>query len=327
MESRIRSLFFTLLILGLAGLAWAQKPANPKTNPKDDVSQIGSRKVANCVNFYSLEKEMAMGKQLATEVQRQAKMVEDPLLTEYVNRTGQNLVRNSDAKVPFSFYVIEGEAPNAFALPGGYIFVYTGLLKLASEESELAAAMAHEIAHVAARHMTCQQTKSQIASIATIPLSVLLGGWGGYAARQGANAAIPAAFLKFGRKDETEADYLGVQYMYAAGYDPTAAISIFEKIESLNKKRPGLMDRIFSTHPMDADRIQKTEKEIARILPDKPEYVVNTSEYTSIRERLLNQESKRKAEDVTKPVLRRSTATGEKPEEDRPTIKRRDLIE
>jgi len=110
-----------------------------------------------------------MGKQLATEVQRQAKMMEDPLITEYVNRTGQTLVRNSDAKVPFIFYVIEGDAPNAFALPGGFIFVYTGLLKLASEESELAAAMAHEIAHVAARHMTCQATKSQIASIATIP--------------------------------------------------------------------------------------------------------------------------------------------------------------
>jgi predicted Zn-dependent protease len=323
MESRIRSLLFTLLILGLAGSAWAQKPKNQK----DDVAQIGSRKVANCINFYSLEREMALGKQLAAEVQKQAKMVDDPLITEYINRLGQTLVRSSDAKVPFTFYVIEGAAPNAFALPGGYIFVYTGLLKIASDESEAAAAMAHEIAHVAARHMTCQATKSQIANIATIPLSVLLGGWGGYAARQGANAGIPALFLKFGRNDESEADYLGLQYLYAAGYDPTAAISIFEKIESLKKKQPGLFDRIFSTHPMDADRIQKTEKEIARILPEKPEYVVNTSEYTSIRERMMQQESKRKVEDGSHPVLRRSTTPGEKPEEDRPTIKRRDLVE
>ena len=306
----MRYLLAAFLILGL-GTALAQKPKNKK----DDVAQIGSRNVGNCVNIFSIEKEMAMGKQLAQEVERQAKVLDDPLITEKVNRVGQNLVRNSDAKVPFSFHVIEGEAPNAFALPGGYIYVYTGLLKIASEESELAAVMAHEIAHVAARHMTCQATKSQIASIATIPLSVLLGGWGGYAARQGASAAIPTAFLKFGRRDESEADYLGVQYMYAAGYDPMGAISIFEKIESLNKKRPGLVDRVFSTHPMDADRIQKTE------------YVVNTSEYTSIRDRMLAQEGRRKVEDPSRPVLRRSTTAGEKPEEDRPTIKRRDLIE
>jgi len=322
---RFRALLFLLVIPGLAvGPAHAQKPKKQT----DDVTQIGSRSVANCVNFYSLEKEMALGKQLAHEVQLQAKIADDPLLTEYVNRLGQNLVRNSDAKVPFQFQVIEGETPNAFALPGGFIFVYTGLLKLASEESELAAAMAHEIAHVAARHMTCQATRSQIGNIAMIPLSVLLGGVGGYAVRQGASTANAAMFLKFGRKDETEADYLGVQYLYAAGYDPTAAITIFEKMESLSRKRPGVMDKIFSTHPMDADRIQKTEKEISQILPERPQYVINTSEYTEIRERMLRQQAKRSSEDGGKPVLRRSAATGEtSPTEDRPTIKRRDLIE
>jgi predicted Zn-dependent protease len=325
MESRNRSLLVPLLIAGLtAGSAWAQKPKNKK----DDVEQIGNRDVGRCVNFFSIEKEIALGKQLADEERRQAKMVEDPLITEYVNRIGQNLVRNSDAKVPFTFQIIEGETPNAFALPGGFIFVYTGLIKIASEESELAAAMAHEIAHVAARHMTCQATKSQIASIATIPLAVLLPGWGGYAARQGAGAAIPTALLRFGRRDESEADYLGVQYMYAAGYDPTSAISIFEKIESLNKRQPGLVDKIFSTHPMDADRIQKTEKEIARILPAKEEYVVNTSDYAAIRERLITQDARRKVQDPSKPVLRRSTSPDEKIEgDDRPTIKRRDLVE
>jgi beta-barrel assembly-enhancing protease len=322
---RFRALLCILVISGLAvSPADAQKPKKQT----DDVTQIGSRNVANCVNFYSLEKEMALGKQLAHEVQLQAKMADDALLTEYVNRLGQTLVRNSDAKVPFQFQVIEGETPNAFALPGGFIFVYTGLLKLASEESELAAAMAHEIAHVAARHMTCQATRSQIGNIAMIPLSVLLGGLGGYAVRQGASTANAAMFLKFGRKDETEADYLGVQYLYAAGYDPTAAITIFEKMESLSRKRPGVMDKIFSTHPMDADRIQKTEKEISQILPERPQYVINTSEYTQIRERMLRQQAKRSPEDSTKPVLRRSTATGESsPTEDRPTIKRLDLIE
>jgi len=325
MESRSRVLLAASLILGLgAGAAFGQKPKKQK----DDVDQIGDRKIANCVNFYSLEKELALGKQLATEVQKQAKLVEDPLVSEYINRVGQNLVRNSDAKVPFSFQVIEGEAPNAFALPGGFIFVYTGLMKIASEEDELAAAMAHEIAHVAARHMTCQATKSQIAGLASLPASILLGGWGGYAARQAAGVAIPTAFLHFGRKDESEADYLGVQYMYAAGYDPTGAVSIFEKIESLNRRQPGLMDRVFSTHPMDADRIRKTEQEIARILPSKSEYVVNTSEYDSVRERVLAQDARRKAEDPSRPVLKRSTTTsGEPADEERPTIKRRDLVE
>jgi len=325
MESRTRVLLAASLILGLGtSAAFGQKPKKQK----DDVEQIGSRKVGTCVNFYSIEKELALGKQLATEVQKQAKMVEDPLVTEYVNRLGQNLVRNSDAKVPFQFQVIEGEAPNAFALPGGFIFLYSGLLKIASEEDELAAAMAHEIAHVAARHMTCQATKSQIANIASLPASILLGGLGGYAIRQGAGVAIPTAFLHFGRKDESEADYLGVQYMYAAGYDPNGAISIFEKIESLNRKHPGLIDRVFSTHPMDADRIQKTEAEIQRILPDKPEYIVNTSEYTAIRERMLAQEGKRKIEDPSRPVLRRATNPQDQPaSEDRPTVRRRDLIE
>jgi predicted Zn-dependent protease len=321
-----RVLAAALLILGLgASAAFGQKPKNAK----DDVTRIGSRKVDTCVNFFSWEKEMALGKQLAQEVQRQAHVVDDPLVGEFLNRLGQNLVRSSDAKVPFQFQVIEGEAPNAFALPGGYIFVYTGLLRLADEEAELAAAVAHEVAHVAARHMTCQATKSQIANIASLPATILLGGWGGVAARQAAGIAIPTAFLHFGRKDETEADYLGVQYLYAAGYDPTAAITIFEKIESLNRKRPGLLDRVFSSHPMDADRIQKTENEIQRILPAKPEYVVNTSEYTSIRTRMMQMEGKRKSEDPSRPVLRRSTGTQEQEQssEERPTIKRRDLVE
>ena len=266
-----------------AGAASAQDTGRKK---KDDPGQIGSRDVGKGVNFYSLEKEMAMGKQLAEEVRRQAKVVEDPLISEYVNRIGQNLVRNSDAKVPFTFQVIEGESPNAFALPGGYVFIYTALLEIADEEDELAAAMAHEIAHVAARHMTKQATKSQMVNLAGVPVGVILGGGiGGAVARQGATAGWPAVFMHFTRQDEAEADYLGVQYLYAAGYDPNGAISIFEKLESLEKKQPGTVARIFSTHPMDAARIQKTEQEIDRILPARDEYVVNTSEYMAIRQR------------------------------------------
>ncbi len=255
---------------------------------KKDPSQIGNRDVGKGLNLYSPERELALGRQLAQEVERQASMVDDPLVAEFVNRMGQNLVRNSDAKVPFTFRVVDDPALNAFALPGGYVFVNSGLFSIAEDEDELAGALAHEIAHVAARHLTRELTKSRIASLATAPLGAVLGGWAGYAGRQGAALAIPMSLLSFGRKDEAEADYLGVQYAYAAGYDPTGVISIFEKIESLERKRPGAVSKAFSSHPQDADRIARTQREIQEILPPRDGYVVTTSEYRAIRQRLLD---------------------------------------
>jgi len=308
----MRSVLGVFLALTLAGTVWADDQ-NSK-NKKDDPNQIGNRDVGKGINIYSMEREMALGKQLAEEVTRQAKVQDDPLISEYVNRLCQNLARSSDAKVPITCQVIEGDTPNAFALPGGFIFVYTGLIKLADEEDELAAAIAHEIAHIAARHMTKQATKSALVNAASIPISILLGGGlGGYAIRQGASLGIPTAFLHFTRADESEADYLGVQYMYAAGYDPTGSISIFEKMQSLQRKQPGALDKLFSSHPMDADRIKKTEKEIDRILPERPEYIVSTSEYRDIRGRLLKLEERKRAP--------------KQDQEGRPTIRRRDLIE
>jgi predicted Zn-dependent protease len=313
-------------------MALAATAAYGRDKKKDDPSQIGNRDVGKGVDFYSPEKEMALGKALAQQVQRQAKMVDDPLLSEYLNRLCQNLARNSDAKVPLSCAMIDGEEPNAFAFPGGYIFVYTGLIKIADEEDELAGAVAHEIAHVAARHMTRQATRNEIANLATIPLSVLLGGWTGYAARQGAGLAIPMTFLKFNRADESEADYLGVQYLYAAGYDPNGAVSVFEKIESLRKTEPGLMARVVSTHAMDADRIRKTQREIQEILPAKPEYVVSTSEYRAMRERLIGLGNRRKTDDRDgRPRLRVAPGSGAPPQQDGagqcPPIRRIDLMD
>jgi predicted Zn-dependent protease len=301
----VRAFAATFALLGLIGAS-----ASAADKKKADPHQIGSRDVGKGINFYSLEKEMALGKQLAQEVERQAKLNEDPIISEYVNRVGQNLVRNSDAKVPFKFQVIEADELNAFALPGGYVFVNTGLIKMAEEEDEFAGAVAHEIAHVAARHLTRQATKSEIANLLTIPLTVLLGGWTGMAVRQGASVAIPMTFLSFSRKDEAEADYLGLQYMYAAGYDPNGAISIFEKLASLSRRRPGIVSKLFSTHPMDGDRIRNAEKEIQEILPARPEYVVTTSEYHAIRERLFELESRQKpAEPDRTPHLIKPPAT------------------
>jgi predicted Zn-dependent protease len=319
-----------VLSIVVASGAWA----DDQKSKKDDPSQIGNRDVGKGLNIYSLEREMALGKQLAEEVTRQSKLQDDPLVSEYVNRICQNLARNSDAKVPITCQLIEGESPNAFALPGGFIFVFTGLIRIASEEDELAAAIAHELAHIAARHMTKQATKSTVLNAASMPISILLGGGlGGYAVRQGANLAIPTAFLHFTRADETEADYLGVQYMYAAGYDPNGAISIFEKLESLQRTKPGTISKLFSTHPMDADRINKTEKEIGRILPDKPEYVITTSEYGDMRDRLIRLEGRRKGDPSSgRPTMREAPGAdpqgADKTEGDgRPTVRRRDLIE
>ncbi|HLI83989.1 MAG TPA: M48 family metalloprotease [Bryobacteraceae bacterium] len=277
---------------------------NKTSNKSDDLSQIGHRDVGKGVNFYSLEKEMALGKQLAEEVQRQSKIVDDPLVSEYVNRLGQNLVRNSDAKVPFTFQVIDSDVPNAFALPGGYVFVNTGLVEFAEEEDELAAAMAHEIAHVAARHMTRESTRAQLANAGLLSAGILFGGWGGLAMGQGAKLAMPIGFLALSRADEAEADHLGIEYLYATGYDPTAMISILEKLDALAHRQPAGASRLFSTHPSDTGRIQKTQSEIQRILPPRDQYVVNTSDYAAMRRRVLAREAQTKpAPEENKPTL------------------------
>src|SRR5438552_571612 len=306
-------------------------------DPKKDPEEIGNRDVGKGVNFYSLEKEIGLGKQLAQEVERQAKIINDPIISEYVNRVGQNLVRNSDAKVPFTIKVIDGEEVNAFALPGGFFFVYSGLILKAENEAELAGVMAHEIAHVAAHHGTRQATRGEIANLASIPL-IFMGGWAGYGVRQAASVLIPVGFLKFSRGFESEADMLGLEYMYKAGYDPTSFVDFFEKIETLEKRKPGTMSKVFSTHPMTDDRIRNAQKNIQDLLVAKPEYVVNTSEFNDVKNRLLAMHNRRKVDDKdpNKPQLRRAPGSttgpidadedGKKPksdEDERPTLKRR----
>ena len=275
---------------------------------KKDPNAIGNRDIGKGVNFWSLEKEITLGKQLAQEVERQAKIVDDPIVSEYVNRVGQNLVRNSDAKVPFTIKVLDSEEVNAFALPGGFFFVNSGLMLRADSESELAGVMAHEIAHVAARHGTRQATRGQLINIATIPL-IFMSGWTGYAIRQGASLAIPMGFLAFTRGMEREADYLGLQYMYKAGYDPTSFVDFFEKIQTMEKRKPGSVAKVFSTHPMTDDRIKASQNEIQQILVAKPEYVVNTSDFNDVKARLYSLYNGRKLnkdkDDPSRPTLRR----------------------
>src|SRR6202166_3021535 len=231
-----------------------QKDTVTPKNSKEDVEAIGNRGIGKGVNFYSLEREIALGKSLAQEVERSSKLIDDPVVVEYVNRVGQNLVRNSDAQVPFTIKVIDSDVVNAFALPGGFFYVNSGLILHADEESELAGVMAHEIAHVCARHGTRQESKSTLVQLASIPAMIFIPySWAGYAIYQGMNFAIPLTFLKFSRADEAEADYLGLQYMYKAGYDPNSFVSFFEKVESDEKKEPGTIPKVFSTHPPTPD--------------------------------------------------------------------------
>ena len=338
----LRKPFALLLILGLTlgmtGFAKEKEEENRKrTNDgsKKDVEAVGERQIAKGPNFYSIEKEIALGKRMAQDVERNSKIVNDPIIAEYVNRIGQNIVRNSDAKVPFTIKLIDSSDLNAFALPGGFFFVNSGLLLRAESESELAGVMAHEIAHVAARHGTRQATKAQLINFATIPL-LFIGGWTGYGIYQASGFLIPMTFLKFSRGMESEADLLGVQYLYKSGYDPTSFIDFFEKMQADEKRRPGTMAKLFSSHPPHGSRIRKTQKSIDQLLPSRPEYVVTTSEFLNVKSRLeqLVLRKKETSDDPNKPRLRRTSNGGtiptddidveaEEEEDERPKLKRR----
>jgi beta-barrel assembly-enhancing protease len=321
-------------------------PEKPDKNPTpknvmDNINAIGNRNVGcgkGIGNWYSLEKQVAMGRQYSQMVEHSAKLVTDPVVTEYINRLGQNLVRNSDAKVPFTIKVIDNDEINAFALPGGFFYVNSGLILAADDEAELAGVMAHEIGHVAACHVAREQTRSNLVNLASIPLIFVPGGWAVY---EGANAAmgigVPLAFMKFSRTFEAQADFLGMEYMYKAGYDPQSFIAFFEKIEAEEKKKPGVIAKAFESHPPTPDRVAAAQHEMETVLPPRPEYIVDTSEFESVKARLASIENRHKVQNDkdngNRPTLRRATAdnpsdntngSGSQSDDDRPTLKRSD---
>ena len=322
----------------------AQQPAALPTKDDDqikhdgginDVDAVGNRNVGcgrGVGNWYSIETQVARGRQYAQMVESQVKLINDPVITEYVNRVGQNIVRNSDAQVPFTIKVIDSDVINAMALPGGFFYVNSGLILAADEEAELAGVMAHEISHVAACHYAREMTRANLLQMMSLP-AIFMGGVIGYAAYEGMGLGIPLTFLHFSRAFEAQADYLGIQYMYRAGYDPSAFVSFFEKIQAMEKKKPGTLSKAFDTHPQTPDRIEKSQEEIRKILPSKQEYIVTTSEFDEVKARLASIENKHKLldqKDANKPSLRRTSNSGDngngngQSDDDRPTLKRRD---
>ncbi|HEY2040781.1 MAG TPA: M48 family metallopeptidase [Edaphobacter sp.] len=311
-----------------------------KAGSEDDVNAIGTRNIGGrgIGNWYSTDWEIRNGKGYSMEIEKSAHMVTDPVINEYINRVGQNIVKNSDCKVPFTIKVIDSDEINAMALPGGFFYVNSGLILAADEEAELAGVMAHETAHVCAHHAARQMTKMNMAQIGSIPLIIFTSGsWTGYGIYEATQLAIPIAFLKFSRVDESEADWLGLQYMYKAGYDPQAFIQFFEKISALEKHKPGTLSKVFSDHPQTPDRIGRSEEEIATIMPARPDYIVSTSEFDDVKARLARLENKRKLNDKkdgNRPTLRRVGGGNNDPSnpnpnnpsnsDDRPTLGRRD---
>ena len=312
----------------------------PPKNVMDNIDAIGNRNVGcgkGIGNWYSLDKQVAMGRQYSQQVEHSAKMVNDPVVTEYINRLGQNLVRNSDAKVPFTIRVIDSDEINAFALPGGFFYVNSGLILAADNEAELAGVMAHEIGHVAACHVAREQTRSNIANLASIGLIFVPGGWAVYEGAQAAmGIGLPLTFMKFSRTFEAQADFLGMEYMYKAGYDPQSFISFFEKIEAQEKKKPGTIAKAFESHPPTPDRVAAAQNEMRTVLPPRPEYIVDTSEFENVKSRLAMLENRHKLQNekdnADRPTLRRATSenpsddgsSGSQSGEDRPTLKRND---
>lgn len=293
--------------------------SNKPLSTNEDPAMIGKRKINSGLIASmsgSTEKEVRLGRELAAEVDRQAKFVDDPVITEYVNRVGQNIVLHSDAKVPFTIKVIDSDEVNAFALPGGFFYVNKGLLLAADNEAELAGVMAHEIAHVAARHAVENQAKGTLLEYAAIAGSIFIGGIPGMIYQNTAGIGLLGIFMKFSRSAEEEADKLGVQYMYAAGYDPGAMATMFEKLEAKNKKKPGLIARAFATHPAPPDR-RAAALALAARFPEHEEYVISSSEFQRVKNRLLRLSNARASTTGAIAAGEEGGAPG------RPTLKRR----
>ncbi len=329
----------------LVGIAFLSLPGYA-ARKHSDVQNIGNRNVSGKVfgvlpNWVSLDKEIAMGNQLASEFEQTAKLIDDPVVSEYVDRIGQNIVRHSDAKVPFHIKVVDTDEVNAFAFPGGFFYVNKGLILAADNEAELAGVMAHEISHVAARHATQRMSKGQYLQLFSLPALFVGGYWAQMGIQNALGLGMNLELLGITRDSEREADQLGIQYLWNSGYDPNAFVSFFEKLQEQEKSKPGRLASFFRTHPSTEDRIAASMNE-ERYLPEKDNYLIDTSEFDRVKARLLSIDNAEKSEDSTgvsqqrRPTLKRRTDSGGQkpgdssgtggddgtPRKTRPTLKR-----
>lgn len=293
----------------------------------NDLNAIGSRNVGcnrGLGNWYTLDSQVRMGQEFAKQVEQSSHVITDPFVNEVINRLGQNLQRNSDTHLPFTIRILDVEEPNAFALPGGYMFVNAGAILLADDESEMAGVMAHEIGHVAACHAARGATRGALAQMAMIPVIIMTGGVAGLGVGEAANYGVPAVFRKFSRGFEAQADYLGIQYMYKAGYDPNGMLNFFEKLQALDKKRPGVYVKLYGDHPQTPDRIAKSQEEIGKVLPPREQYMIDSSEFEQAKKRLaLIMKHRLKEDNKQTPELRRTVTDKDTDHtDDRPVIKR-----
>lgn len=328
----------SVALMLVAVLCWASLPSRAE-NKQDDVDDIGNRKVAHW-SLISQEKEIAIGKQYSDQIEKQAKILKDPVVNEYINRVAQNLARNSDLKIPLTVHIIDDPAINAFMLPGGFMFINTGTILAADEEDEIAGVMGHEIAHAACRHWASRMTKATILQFSMLPMMFIPMTYPVYMGVMEAYMnGVPMVFLKFSRADEQQADFLGLQYMYKAGYDPNAFVGFFGKVMDEERHNPGSMAKVFEDHPPTGDRIIAAEEEIQKILPKRPEYLVSTSEFDDIRARLQSEITQRKRQkggdngptlrkhqtpDSTTQSGQQKTGSGSDSDDQPPVLQRRD---
>ncbi len=329
---------WALLLVVFSCIVSAQQPKDKDKGSGDDdkfyhgtgindLNAIGSRNVGcnrGMGNWYSLDSQVRMGQEFAKQVEQSSHVITDPFVNEVINRLGQNLQRNSDSRLPFTIKILDVEDVNAFALPGGYMFVNAGAILLADDESELAGVMAHEIGHVAACHAARGATRGALAQIGMIPVIIMTGGIAGLGVGEAANYGIPAVFSKFGRNFEAQADYLGIQYMYKAGYDPNGMTNFFEKFQALEKQRPGVFMKVYGDHPQTPDRIARSQEEIGKILPPREQYMIDSSDFEQAKKRLaLIMKHRLKENKNETPELRRTVTDKDADHnDDRPVIKR-----